>query len=639
MQDKWVNVAPQIALEVLGEPKTKTDTEWRWGNKGSFVFNVDAGTFYDFENDEGGGVAWLLETNNIDKDILQKFDHGFAPNGNSIITSTTKDVAIATPKIVGARPFSRDTLLQLWSEAIVKLKYNDSFLVMRFPEGHSIKQKYAPFTKIGDQWYMRRPEGKLPIYSECQHPDKPILVNEGEKACIGASKIYDGDVACWHGGAKSWEKSDWSPIFKRDVLIFPDNDDVGKQAAWSLSKYLKKHGCNVKVALPPKEFADKDDLWDAKEKGYFANSAALVGYINTNKMLPPKGSFYLERADSVMNEISEPDWLIENIAEKASLLGIFGKPKSGKSFVALDMAVAMAKGSDYFGLDANKAPVVMLVGEGKRGVIRRLAALQQSGKDLQGVPLHLSNRGTKILDDEEYDNLIDELDALEELEGSLGCIVIDTLNRNYGAGSENSTEDMTLFISRLDKMIHRYNACVIVVHHTGHNATGRQRGSSVLGASMDYEFRVERPEDIDGQMFVSVKQTLNKDGQGMQDLQFKFEEVHLLGFDNLTSGYLKITDQMPIVKSKTTKTHEEINRALKYVAEQKAREEKINVEDVWLSPSHLCGVAKQIKNTEKDMSDDNIRQYLGQMLDIDQVQCNGNEEYQSIEYKDRISFD
>ena len=90
MQDKWVNVAPQIALEVLGEPKTKTDKEWRWGSKGSFGFNVQAGTFFDCENDEGGGVAWLLETNNIEKDILQKFDQGFASNGNSIITSTKK---------------------------------------------------------------------------------------------------------------------------------------------------------------------------------------------------------------------------------------------------------------------------------------------------------------------------------------------------------------------------------------------------------------------------------------------------------------------------------------------------------------------------------------------------------------------
>ena len=110
MQDKWVNIAPRVALEVLGEPKTKTDKEWRWGTKGSFVFNVQAGTFFDFENDEGGGVAWLLETNNIDKAILTKFDQGFASNGtmcpacsNSIHVSldveSSKDTLFIRPTV------------------------------------------------------------------------------------------------------------------------------------------------------------------------------------------------------------------------------------------------------------------------------------------------------------------------------------------------------------------------------------------------------------------------------------------------------------------------------------------------------------------------------------------------------------
>ena len=149
--------------------------------------------------------------------------------------------------------------------------------------------------------------------------------------------------ACWHGGAKSWEKSDWSPIFNRDVYIFPDNDDVGKEAAWELGKYLKKNGCNVRIALPPKDFSDKDDLWDANESNYFDNSFALEQYIKGNQMLPPKSDIYFQRIDEVMAEVKEPDWLIQDMFERESVMSIFGAAKSGKSFVAIAVPSPVAR--------------------------------------------------------------------------------------------------------------------------------------------------------------------------------------------------------------------------------------------------------------------------------------------------------
>ena len=49
-------------------------------------------------------------------------------------------------------------------------------------------------------WSMKRPEGLLPIYITADQLDKPVIVNEGEKAMQGAKRIYKGDVCCWHGG-------------------------------------------------------------------------------------------------------------------------------------------------------------------------------------------------------------------------------------------------------------------------------------------------------------------------------------------------------------------------------------------------------------------------------------------------------
>ena len=49
-----------------GEPKVQKSNEWRWNNKGSLTLNLEAGTFYDFEQGQGGGVKWLIEQHGQD---------------------------------------------------------------------------------------------------------------------------------------------------------------------------------------------------------------------------------------------------------------------------------------------------------------------------------------------------------------------------------------------------------------------------------------------------------------------------------------------------------------------------------------------------------------------------------------------
>ena len=156
----WADIATDIAIEVLGQPTKKSDTEWRWGNNYSMCLNIEAGTFYNFEDSEGGGVTWLLQKYNIDSKILEKFT-GLAP---SSITPLNNDAAVHdSPNSTGARPLEDQKMMQWYNDAIVKLQYNDNFWVMRFPENHALKQKYVPFSKHNGQWFMRRPQGKLPI--------------------------------------------------------------------------------------------------------------------------------------------------------------------------------------------------------------------------------------------------------------------------------------------------------------------------------------------------------------------------------------------------------------------------------------------------------------------------------------------
>ena len=84
-----------------------------------------------------------------------------------------------------------------------------------------------------------------------------------------------------------------------------------------------------------------------------------------------------------------------------------------------------------------------------------------------GVPLYLSDRAVRINDIDDFAKLEEEIRVVEDIEGQIGLIVIDTFQRNF-VGNENSAEDVGNFINQLDKLISDYGCCVCLIHHSGH---------------------------------------------------------------------------------------------------------------------------------------------------------------------------
>ena len=623
----WQKIAPEVAKQILGEPSIQKSNEWRWGNKGSLTFNLETAQFYDFEEGVGGGVKWLLEKYGVNVSETLK-QHGYdlalqKTNGTYSLPSGNIPLDATKSK---ARSFSVEQIRNLYKQSIIAVKYSDEFVVMRFPEGHPIKQKYAPFTKDGDNWIMARPNGLLPIYCQEEHLDKPVILNEGEKAMLGCRELYAYDSACFHGGVNAIEKQDWSKLYDRDLVIWCDNDDAGKQFGHDLDKLLKGKCKSIKVVYPPKDFADKDDLWDAKESSYFEDSKALQDYIESFVLPKSKGSINFTRADEVLRQVTNPKWLIKDVCEEESLMCIFGSPKSGKSFIGIAMSCAIAAGQDFYGNKAYAKPVLYVCGEGQRGVKRRLSAWQQSVFDLNKVPLYLSDRAVRINDKDDFAKLEEEIKAVEELEGQIGMIVIDTFQRNF-VGNENSAEDVGSFINQLDRLISDYGCCVCLIHHSGHNNSGRGRGSSVIGASLDYEFMVDRT-DKNEEMFVKFEQTLNKDGQGMQEKKFKFKEVDIIGEGlELTSGYLQITD-IDFTKKDSLPYKRQL--VLDAIEREAILTNKDNPEDVFLMPQDLEG---KIRDKDSNvMSVNSIKQHLPKLIDSGHIVLVEGVGYQSMEY-------
>ena len=235
-------------------------------------------------------------------------------------------------------------------------------------------------------------------------------------------------------------------------------------------------------------------------------------------------------------------------------MAIFGKPKSGKSFVAVDMAASLAKGIPFHGHKTKQAAVVYVCGEGNRGIARRLHAFQSLNEvDLKDAPLLLSTRGARMLDEKDFQMLKDNIDQAQDKYGQIGMIVIDTLARSMN-GDENSTSDMNAFIEKVDDLKDSYGSAINIIHHTGHSTNQRARGSSALPGALDWEYRCAR-SDMQDEMYLKLEQTLVKDGNPMKPLNFKFVEQR---FMDMSSGALEKVDSADVPKQKSPSARQEL---------------------------------------------------------------------------------
>lgn len=639
--EDWASIAKPIGLELLGEPKSETSTEVRWGTHGSFCLNKQTGGFYSFELDEGGGTMWLLK--HFDQDInetLKRF--GFGDEG-----AMSDDIHFISPKkeAPSSPSLTRDQFVELWLQASIKLKYSDDFAVLRFPEGHPrSKIKYAPFSKRGDLWYMKRPEGLMPLYLSDKSSDKPVLLVEGEKAAIAAEQIYAGQVACHHGGCKGWDKTDWSSIYGRQVYIYPDNDEAGLVFAAEIGQHLKANGCNVITCQPHKDLPEKGDLHEANELNLYLSSDELEDYILGSPAERPRGAFYVEPVSRIIQQVDEPNWLIDDVIEQESLVSVFGAPKSGKSFVAIAMAASIAAGNDFFGHKVKKKSSVLYVaGEGLRGIRSRCSILDDR-ESLADAPFYISNRTVRINDDADFTALIAEIEMIVASHGELNLLVLDTFQRVF-SGNENSSEDVGAFISKLDKLIADYKCCVLMVHHTGHGNADRARGSSVIPASLDNEFKVVRDKNSpDDEMHLTFEQTLNKDSLHNTRIAFKLVDHSVTINDKkISSAYLEKIEYNFDEEDKMTFLLKQIWMAFEAETAIRAAEKGVPEHEIFLSQSDFYPTRVFLKEDDEGksvyMDKDQVKYQFTQMVKKNMIyKLEKMEGYQKFEFKNITSL-
>lgn len=210
----------------------------------------------------------------------------------------------------------------------------------------------------------------------------------------------------------------------------------------------------------------------------------------------PGDAGWLARASDLLSTPAPgpTPFLVERLIVDGAVGTILGPPKDGKTFLVLELAVAVATGSPALGRFAVPKPgpvIVILEESGLEALHRRLDQLAR-GKGLRPdalADLHFAANARVRLDDPGWRERL--LQAGRELRPRL--ILLDPLARLKGAVDENAQKEIGPLLDFLRDLRDASGAAVVFVHHVGHNSS-HLRGSSDLEAYWESRIALRRDD-------------------------------------------------------------------------------------------------------------------------------------------------
>jgi hypothetical protein len=331
---------------------------------------------------------------------------------------------------------------------------------------------------------------KLPqILQAFDKGSKTLCIAEGEK-CIDLLWSLRIPATCKVGGSSGKFNEEYAKYIPKDtkIIIFPDSDNPGQKYARETCNIFIKRGHKVKMidfGYPITDSGGKDVYdWVMEDRHSKEDLLELIHKTpyEDEKIGHEIFKSLISAKDLASKEFPEPNWVIPGIIPEGCTL-LAARPKSGKSWLALQICIAVASGGYLFDKKINKAEVLYLALEDiERRLQNRLSEISDTS-NLEGLFFQTEwERGEEGLLN---------LDTLLKTHKQIKLVIIDTLQRfrNKKNGRRDIYSDDSEDISNIKKIADKYGAAIIVIHHTRKSISEDPfdtiSGSLGLGGSAD----------------------------------------------------------------------------------------------------------------------------------------------------------
>jgi hypothetical protein len=476
-------------------------SEWRGpcpihgGTRDSFAVEAATGRWVCHSECGGaGGDVIELERRLTGADFMTARDAVFAIIGRPAVNGNGRGTAGYSPS--------------QWRE-VAKYPYTDEagnlmFRVIRRERGEGARHEKTFYQERFEDGGWRRGLGnvrRVPYHLDEVVDQELVFIAEGEK---DVDRLRSGKLCatCNPMGAGKWSK-DYTPHFAgKDVAIFPDNDEPGRRHAAHVAGELLGVARTVQIielpGLPPKgDFSDWADAGGETEdlERLILETPVLTSSRLTELRLrwglvpdgPAAQSERLQLPEVVdgfalyHSDLSETVFVVPGLLSRGLTI-LAGRPKSGKSWFALELAVSVATGRaflEWWKVDRPGAVLYLALEEPRSRTRSRLRKVSPPEVSLQNIHfayslLPLMGGGAELLDA--------MLARFARFHPQL--VVIDTFTALVGQRAGKNTDvfgSQYAEVNRLRELADKHEVALLLIHHTRKGTTTGDGIEAVAG--------------------------------------------------------------------------------------------------------------------------------------------------------------
>ena len=200
-------------------------------------------------------------------------------------------------------------------------------------------------------WTHRAPQNRWPYRVEDLSESVPVVIVEGEKCADALAGLAEGfGVLSWLGGSGAVLRTSWDALSGREVILWPDADDPGREAMARLAGELDRIGAAEVRVIEPEE--DRPAGWDVAdaiaEEGW--EREQIQHYLLRAERVDEEECRRLRRvAEQVLVSAGEIepdriDWIWEPYLPAGAVTLMAGAPGCGKSFLSTALAASLSQG-------------------------------------------------------------------------------------------------------------------------------------------------------------------------------------------------------------------------------------------------------------------------------------------------------
>lgn len=287
---------------------------------------------------------------------------------------------------------------------------------------------------------------------------EPVFIVESPLCALSIMQCGGVSVSlCGVGGANKLVKEVKAKKPNAPLVLCLDNDEPGQKASASLEKELQAAKIPYIVFNVAGSKKDPNELLMSNPEEL---KVAVASAKREVRKVYKRGVASIAASDLQTAKIAPPEWLIPDVLPQGLAI-LCASSKVGKSWMAMQMCLAISRGKEFLDYASNQAGCLYLALED--GIFRlkdRLNKVLDGGKAPSNFYLSIKANG---LDG----GLIKQLDEEFEEHPDIKLIIIDTLQKVRGSAKKDEIAYATDYreLGSLKEYADNKRICVFLIHH------------------------------------------------------------------------------------------------------------------------------------------------------------------------------